>query len=64
LASWPDLNYENNILLCDAKLTADVCERQQQYISRSIRIAEATVASWSIPRRFWNNTVALLGPIL
>ena len=30
-----DLNYENNILFHDAKLTADVRERQRQYIANS-----------------------------
>jgi cardiolipin synthase A/B len=59
-----ELNYENNILLCDAKLTADVRERQQEYISRSNLVTRQMVASWSLPRRLWNNTLALLGPVL
>jgi cardiolipin synthase len=59
-----DLNYENNILLFDAALTADLRERQQQYITKSILVTRETVASWSVPRRLWNNTLAVLGPIL
>ena len=59
-----DLNYENNILFVDTTRTADVRERQQQYIAKSIRITRDTVASWSMPRRLWNNTLAILGPIL
>jgi cardiolipin synthase len=59
-----ELNYENNILLYDAKLTADVRERQQEYISRSNVVTRQMVASWSSPRRLWNNTLALLGPVL
>lgn len=59
-----ELNYENNILFYDAKLTADVRQRQQQYISRSHVITRQMVASWSLPRRLWNNTLALLGPVL
>lgn len=59
-----ELNYENNILFCDSKLTADVRKRQQEYISRSSAVTRQTVASWSVSRRLWNNTLALLGPIL
>ncbi len=59
-----DLNYENNILLCDTKLTADVRERQQQYLAKSNVVTLEMVESWSVPRRFWNNTLAMLGPIL
>jgi cardiolipin synthase len=59
-----ELNYENNILFCDSTLTADVRERQQQYISKSNVVTREIVASWSMSRRFWNNTLAVLGPIL
>jgi phosphatidylserine/phosphatidylglycerophosphate/cardiolipin synthase-like enzyme len=30
-----ELNYENNILFCDPGLTADVRQRQREYIARS-----------------------------
>ena len=43
-----ELNYENNILFYDAKLTADVRERQQEYISRSNAVTRQMVASWSV----------------
>jgi cardiolipin synthase len=59
-----ELNYENNILFYDAKRTADVRERQQEYISRSKVITRQQVASLPLPRRLWNNTLALLGPVL
>jgi cardiolipin synthase len=59
-----DLNYENNILFCDARLTADIRERQQEYLSQSQAITGEMVASWSLPRRLWNNTLAMLGPVL
>ncbi len=59
-----DLNYENNILLVDQKLTADLRERQQQYIDKANLVTHETVASWPLPRRLWNNTLAVLGPIL
>ncbi len=59
-----DLNYENNILLYDEQLTADMRRRQEEYIADSVEISLSTVQSWSMPRRFWNNTLAILGPIL
>ncbi len=59
-----DLNYENNILLYDPGLTADVRARQQQYISKSIPVTRETVDAWSLTTRLWNNTLATLGPVL
>ena len=59
-----DLNYENNILLCDRALTTDVRARQQSYIDQSREVTRETVAAWSLSRRLWNNTLATLGPIL
>lgn len=59
-----DLNYENNILFCDSRLTAEVRERQQHYISKSNAVTREMVASWPMRRRLWNNTLAVLGPIL
>jgi len=59
-----DLNYENNILFSDAELTAAVRARQQAYIARSIPVDEGVVASWTLPRRLWNNALAMLGPVL
>ena len=59
-----DLNYENNILLFDPERTADVRERQQQYIGKSNLVTRETVAAWSMTRRLWNNTLAVLGPVL
>ena len=59
-----DLNYENNILLHDAALTAAMRERQVQYLKQSRAITREMVEAWSLPRKFWNNTLALLGPVL
>lgn len=59
-----DLNYENNILLYDTALTADVRERQQSYLDQSREVTREMVASWRMSRRLWNNTLATLGPIL
>ena len=59
-----DLNYENNILFSDAGLTAAVRARQDEYIARSRPVDAEAVASWSLPMRLWNNTLAMLGPVL
>lgn len=59
-----DLNYENNILFHDAATTTAVQERQRQYIARSRPVTRAMVRDWSLPHRLWNNTLAMLGPIL
>lgn len=59
-----DLNYENNILLYDPKLTTAVRGRQEEYLAGAKEITLEDVTNWSLPRRFWNNSVAMLGPVL
>ncbi len=59
-----ELNYENNILFYNPDLTADVRARQQEYISRSNRVTLKIVESWPLTTRLWNNTLAMLGPVL
>jgi cardiolipin synthase len=59
-----DLNYENNILLYDAGLTAEVRQRQRLYIAASRQVMPEHVAAWPLHRRLWNNTLATMGPIL
>jgi cardiolipin synthase len=59
-----DLNYENNILYYDPALTAAMRERQRAYIARSRPVIGSDVEAWSWRRRLWNNTVAMLGPVL
>jgi cardiolipin synthase len=59
-----DLNYENNILLHDRTLTADMRRLQEHYISKSNRVTREAVAAWPMPRRLWNNGIAILGPLL
>lgn len=59
-----ELNFENNILVCDAAFTDAVRGRQQTYIDASAPVEAAAVAAWSWTRRIWNNTVAMLGPVL
>ena len=59
-----ELNYENNILLHDPALTASLRERQQHYLADSVPVTPEQVSSWSWRWRLWNNTVAMLGPVL
>ncbi len=59
-----DLNYENNILFYDPILTSEMRRRQNAYLALSHPVTAEMVAHWSIARRFWNNTIAMLGPIL
>lgn len=59
-----ELNYENNILFHSKELTGDVRQRQQAYIDHSKPVTLAIVESWSLTQRLWNNTFAMLGPVL
>ena len=59
-----ELNYENNILLYDPCLTADICQRQENYIKLSQPVTREMVAGWAWHQRLWNNTIAMLGPVL
>ncbi len=59
-----ELNYENNILLYDRSLTADMRQRQESYIARSRPVTGEMVANWTWQHRLWNNAVAMLGPVL
>ena len=59
-----DLNYENNILFFDSDLTGEVRRRQQDYLARSHRVTVEEVEVWSTPRRLWNNSIAMMGPLL
>ncbi len=59
-----DLNYENNILLCDPELTFAVRGRQDQYLASSNPVTLGDIDAWSVTRRFWNNLMGMLGPVL
>ena len=59
-----DLNYENNILLYDRDTTARVHERQRAYLAQSNPVTLEDIEQWSMGRHLWNNTLAMLGPVL
>ncbi len=59
-----ELNYENNILFYDAEMTGELRRLQGEYLEKSRQITAEMVAAWSLPHRLWNNTIAMLGPLL
>lgn len=59
-----DLNYENNILLCDEATTAAMRARQMEYLGQSRPVTVAEVEAWPMHRRLWNNALAIVGPVL
>ncbi|MFO0806718.1 MAG: cardiolipin synthase [Gemmataceae bacterium] len=59
-----ELNYENNILFYDPAMTAEVYRRQAAYLAKSRPVTAEMLAQWSLGRRFWNNAIAMLGPVL
>ncbi|MCB1434573.1 MAG: cardiolipin synthase, partial [Alphaproteobacteria bacterium] len=59
-----DLNFENNILISDVGATTVVRQRQESYLAQSRRITREEVQGWSMPRRLYNNTIAMLSPLL
>jgi len=59
-----ELNYENNILFHDRKLTQKMRERQMEYLRDSTEITLDEVQSLPWTTRIWNNALAVVGPIL
>ena len=59
-----DLNYENNILLCDPNVTQQMRARQQVYLADCHEILADQVAAWPWYRRLWNNALAIISPVL
>ncbi|SLJ85852.1 cardiolipin synthase [Psychrobacter sp. DAB_AL43B] len=59
-----DLNYENNIIFSDTALTADIMQRQYQYIADSDEVTREEVKNWPLSYRIWNNVIATMGPVL
>ncbi|MBM5572926.1 MULTISPECIES: cardiolipin synthase [Deefgea] len=59
-----ELNFENNILFFDAALTQEMRQRQREYLEHSQLVTLEMVAQWPVHRRLWNNTIAMLGPLL
>ncbi|GLK83816.1 cardiolipin synthase [Ancylobacter defluvii] len=59
-----ELNAENNILLHDQAFTRAVRARQQVFLDAATPVTTAHVQAYSRWRQLWNNTIAMLGPVL
>lgn len=59
-----ELNYENNILLCDEAATNALRQRQREFLARSRPVTREQVDAWSAAVRFRDNTVAMMSPLL
>ncbi len=59
-----DLNFENDMLLYDTSLTAQIRARQQSYLDQSTAITLEAHQSRSVPSKLADNLIATLGPIL
>jgi cardiolipin synthase len=59
-----ELNYENNILFWNPALTADVRQRQQEYLDGSRQVEMSEVSAWPVGRRLLNNAIATMSPLI
>ncbi|WP_294950941.1 cardiolipin synthase [Sulfurovum sp.] len=59
-----ELNYENNILYYDPEMTAVMQKRQDHYLSSAVQVTLNEVIAWPFSHRLWNNSIAILGPLL
>ncbi|MFG1344327.1 cardiolipin synthase [Xanthobacter autotrophicus DSM 431] len=59
-----ELNAENNILLHDEFFTRAMRARQQVFIDAATPVTRAQVEAYSLWRQLWNNSIAMLGPVL
>ena len=59
-----ELNFENNILFADKGLAKVLSDRQKEYLSQSDEVTAATIASTGLPRRIWQNLLAVMSPVL
>jgi cardiolipin synthase len=59
-----DLNFENNILVYDETMCTQVYCRQQEYIGSSTEVLSSQLENVSVARRLWNNSLAMLSPVL
>jgi cardiolipin synthase len=59
-----DLNYENNMLICDASVTAALRSRQEAFLAKSLAVLTEEVEGWPWYRRLANNLLAIVSPLL
>lgn len=59
-----ELNFENNILFADKEFAAIIHARQDEFIADSDRVTQVDIDRSSLAARLWQNSVAMLSPIL
>ena len=59
-----ELNFENNILFANDEFAARLRARQDEYLADSVSVTAETVASEGLPRRIWQNLLAVMSPVL
>ena len=59
-----ELNFENNILFDDEAFAQVLRARQDEYLADSDPVTQADVDEFGIARRFWQNSLAMMSPIL
>lgn len=59
-----ELNFENSLLFADAALAGAIRARQDTWLAQSDRVTRETVKGYSLPRRLWQNFLAMLSPLL
>jgi cardiolipin synthase len=59
-----ELNFENNILFADEAFASALRARQDQYLADSDPVTQADLDGFSIAYRLWQNSLAMMSPIL
>ncbi|OYR07545.1 cardiolipin synthase [Brucella grignonensis] len=58
------LNFENNLLIADARVTKAIRTRQEGYLSVSNPVTQKSVEDWPFHQRLMQNTISMMAPIL
>jgi cardiolipin synthase len=59
-----ELNFENNILFSDPQFAGAILQRQNEFIAQSDAVTIGQVAAYGLGTRVWQNTLAMLSPLL
>lgn len=59
-----ELNFENNLLFADEGFARAIRIRQDAWLAQSCPITREEVAAYVLPRRLWQNLMALWSPLL
>jgi cardiolipin synthase len=59
-----ELNFENNILFADKEFAAVIRARQDEFIADCDPVTQADIDRYSLASRLWQNSIAMMSPIL